>query len=446
MISSFQLRVGVLANFLVGVAIASLIHIDEGFFMLAIFFLIFVVFYKYGTITWGTFFISSLFGVFWFTLFSPPTFNSNNDFAFYSGKTVNIHGHITEIHEKFNVTDLVINIDRIFQLSLSGKVLVRDFLHRTWNVSDTVFLSGTVTLLHDEFDPSYVRYLQGRGVSVFLSDATIEFIRSDTFTIRGAFSTLRRALLQRIRMLFPEPEASFLSGLLIGDRSGLSPVLKGAFQKTSLSHVLAVSGYNVSLVLLFFAYIFRFFSPRIRLILSFGGVIFFVLLVGLDASAVRAGLMGILGLIGFYFGRPQQTLWMILLAAVLMTLVNPRWLMFDASFQLSFAATLGLVLGASSLQRFFAWSGRILSHIAAATFAAQIATMPIVWWYFGSLSFIGFFANLIVVPFISFATVLAVVSLIIQFVLGHEIASFLVWPEFLLVRFILWLVVSFSFL
>lgn len=250
----------------------------------------------------------------------------------------------------------------------------------------------------------------------------------------GIFS-LKNILQNRINHIYFEPEAAFVSGLLLGSRNGMSKEISENFKVVGLTHIVAISGYNISLVVLAIFAIFSFLPLKRRIIVSSVAILFFVFLVGASAAVVRSGIMGVLALYGTFAGRKSQVLFALLWSAVVMIFLNPYILFYDVGFQLSFASTFGLITFSPLLEEVFRFrfgqnmeisrqsslfydhikNSKIFKFICEAfilTLSAQIATLPIIAFHFGRVSLISPFANLLAAPFVPFAMLFSFLSLL----------------------------------
>lgn len=215
-----------------------------------------------------------------------------------------------------------------------------------------------------------------------------------------------------IRQLLPDPQAALLTGILLGNDQGLSAELAQQFRTTGMTHIIAISGFNIALLVGAMMSIGRpLFGPRRASVVALAVVFLYTLLVGADASVVRAAVMGSLFIFSRrLMGRPTFAPASLFVAALIMTLLNP-FILWDVGFQLSFAATLGLMLYAEPFSR---WTeARLLPHIGSqttrllmrflseavlVTLAAQLLTLPLIIGYFNQLSFISLAANLFILP------------------------------------------------
>lgn len=291
-----------------------------------------------------------------------------------------------------------------------GRVLVKVGLYEELAYGDHVKISGF--LERPEVGDSYANYLFRYGILFSMDRAQVEVLEPAGFSLRGLLYDFKTVVQGRINHLYFEPEASLVSGLLLGSRKGMSEELTRDFQAVGLTHIVAVSGYNISLVIACIFALFSFVPMKRRVILSVISVALFVLFVGASAAAVRAGIMGSLGMWALYTGRRSQAFFALLWSAVLMTLWNPAILPFDIGFQLSFASTLGLLVFSPMLEKVFPLKAPFLREALLLTLSAQIATFPFMLFYFGRLSLISPVANLVVAPLLPFCMLFSGLSLI----------------------------------
>lgn len=242
---------------------------------------------------------------------------------------------------------------------------------------------------------------------------------------------LRRALVDTANRIWPLPESSLAAGLAVGSRERFAPALAAAMQRTGTTHLVAVSGANVALVL----YLAQRWLPVRRPRLRFGvlsallGV--FVLLTGGSASVARAGLMSwVLG-VAATVGRPISPVRLLVLVAALLTVRHPLIVSADLGFQLSFLAVLGLVVLIPPLERQLP-GPQGLTSLLAATLAAYLATAPLIASTFGTVSLIAPLANLAVALIALPAMVLAMVTLALGTLLPPvgSVLGWLTWPVF----------------
>ncbi len=275
---------------------------------------------------------------------------------------------------------------------------------------------------------SYRHYLLMLGIQ---NAFKVQYLEVEPMTLEELFRTDWRLFLLRIledvrrgfeaylKPWYVEPEWGLVSGLLLGSRAGLEPKLAAAFRDAGLMHLIAVSGYNISLVVAAAISLLGFLSFRKRLVGSACLVTLFVLLVGPSASVIRAALMGCLALFAHFTGRRSVALFSLLWGALIIGLINPYRLVYDIGFQLSFLATLSLLIFHPVLIQFAprilpVWERwpTFLQESFLLAFAAQVFTFPITAYYFQTFSWVTIPANIAVAPFLPVAMALSGASIL----------------------------------
>jgi len=251
------------------------------------------------------------------------------------------------------------------------------------------------------------------------------FLMSSVLIVKNSFA-------QKINRLWHEPNASFVAGLLYGYRGGLGE-LQEDFNTTGVTHIVAISGYNIAIIGAIFIVILSFLRvPRKKAFwVIFSGISIFVLFAGASASVVRAGIMGLLVLFAKQLGRMSHPINLLIFTAVAMVLHSPYVLIWDAGFQLSFVATAGLIYLTPKLEiltekipEFFG-----VKKIFLETLSAIIATLPLVLYHFGRFSVVALPTNILIlwiIPFIMLMGFLSVVSAFIFFPLA-QLLSWITW-------------------
>ena len=293
-----------------------------------------------------------------------------------------------------------------------GRVLVKLGLYEEVGYGDWVRVEGTLERPYEGEDFSYGNYLARCRTWLVMNRASVEVLWEGK-TGRGTLYAFKDFVQRRINQLYFEPEASFVSGLLLGSRKGMPEDLTLAFQKVGLTHIVAVSGYNISLVIAVIFALLSFLPFKRRIWASVLAVILFVIFVGASSAAVRAGFMGCLTMWGLYAGRRSQAYFALLWSAVGMTLWNPYILVYDIGFQLSVLSTFGLLTLVPILDaRVPKWEkGKFLREGFLLTLSAQVATFPLMVFYFGRISLVAPIVNVLVAPFIPLSMLFSAASL-----------------------------------
>ncbi len=236
--------------------------------------------------------------------------------------------------------------------TVRGSLLVTDWDLGDWRYGDRLQVTGVLEDPPEGEGFSYREYLERQGIYTTLQPEEIQRLGSGYGNpLLAALYRLRERLLALTYRLYPDPEASLLAGILLGVESGIPPDVKAAFQDSGTAHIIAISGFNIAILSALFATLFSRLLGRWRgAIAALACIAVYTLLVGAGASVVRAALMGGLTLFAVQLGRRQDGFNTLAIVALVMALINPN-VLWDAGFQLSFLATLGLVLYAGLLSR-----------------------------------------------------------------------------------------------
>jgi competence protein ComEC len=214
----------------------------------------------------------------------------------------------------------------------------------------------------------------------------------------------------------PETSVALLAGLILGEKTGLPPEAEEAFRRAGVYHILAVSGFNVALLAgsVFFVLSALGVSRRATAVTAGVALVGFALVVGGQASVLRATVMGLLLLAATLLDRESQLMNALALAALVLLAWRPGDL-WDPGFQLSFAATAGIIYLAPPITSWLAARGwpAWLATAVAVSVGAQAAVTPVMLNHFNQLSLVGIAANLVVVPLAAVGTTLGMLALLV---------------------------------
>lgn len=205
--------------------------------------------------------------------------------------------------------------------------------------------------------------------------------------------------------------AGLLRGLTVGDTDGLSHVTIERFRRSGLSHLLAVSGSNVAIVLGGVAVLASRFPFRSRMVAGAVGLFLYVVVVGPDASVLRAAAMGAVGLVALATGRQAEPLHALGAAVTVIVLLRPQ-IVFAVGLHLSLAATAGIILWGSLIERHIPGPG-LLRIPLAVTLSAQAAVLPLLAGVFGQASLVAPATNLLAAAAVAPATVLGLAGALV---------------------------------
>jgi competence protein ComEC len=330
-------------------------------------------------------------------------------------------------------------------LEAGGLLLARVNNGETWRYGEVIRLRGKLRTPPENEEFSYRDYLARQGIHSYLPSASVTrlpFPRQGNLLLQWVYDLKDKAL-AHLYTIFPDPEASLMAGILLGVDTGLPADLQQAFKNTGTAHIIAISGFNIAIIAaLFVTFFSRILGPRHGTWAAVVGIALYTILVGADAAVVRAAIMGGLGLFARQVGRRQTAINTLAFTAAVMCAANP-FTPWDVGFQLSFFATLGLILYA---EPFHQWAIRLLSRftlpqiaekIAAPvaeyilfTLAAQLTTLPIMAWHFGRISLVSILANPFILPVQPLVMILGGLALLASFVYlpFGQLCGWIAWP------------------
>jgi len=269
--------------------------------------------------------------------------------------------------------------------------------------------------------------LKTQAINLFLKqfllvDPAITLVKSYSkkLSIREAslkkLFNLRNKLEEAIGQVLPEPHAGLLIGILLGTQQSLPQDFYQALKTTGTLHIVVASGMNISLTAgILLNFLVKFLGRKLALFVSLVCILIYCLLAGMNPPIVRAGIMAAILYLAQFSGRQSIGLLTLVFTGAMMLFINPL-LLFDASFQLSFSATSGLMLLTSALEKIFYQLPQLLKEILSQTLACQIATLPILVIAFGHFNPLSVIPNIFVlwlVPYLMiFGMVISLAGLI----------------------------------
>lgn len=438
------------AGFTIGVAFRSFIDLGNTFTIFLIFtgvvlFLFFTIKRDRKVFLVSLMIVSIGLGMLRFDLSDAhrgdPLFNDQIE------NTISVLGIVSDEPDlRSDHTNLTVDITEIDTTEgkhpVKTRALVITDRYPSWNYGDEISIIGKL-LLPKNFEQSdtgrpfnYVSYLAKDGIFY-------QFIRPDISRIgegkgniiKRKLLLLKRAFLDRVSRVIPEPESSLLGGLLVGAKQSLGKDLLDDFRTAGVIHIVVLSGYNLTIVA---EAIMRFFSfaPRMMgLTLGSISIVLFSITTGAGATVVRASIMALLALLARATGRIYEITLTLLFAGFVMLLYNPKILIFDPSFQLSFLATLGLIHGAPLLEKHLKFLPKTfgLRDIVSATLATQLFVLPLLLYMMGKFSIVSLPVNLLILPFIP-------LTMLFGFLAGAAgfISMFLSFPFAFIAHLFLW--------
>jgi competence protein ComEC len=240
-----------------------------------------------------------------------------------------------------------------------------------------------------------------------------------------------------VRRAIPEPQASLGSGFLTGQHSNLPTELSDQLRVVGLTHAVVASGSNLTVLVGFTRRLFGKVSKYTATMAGVFMTVGFILITGMSPSMTRAGLVTGLSLAAWYFGRRIHPLVLLPFAAAITVIANPSYLWGDIGWDLSFTAFAGVLVLAPLIQSYFwgkDYKPNLIMEIFIGTTAAQIATMPVILFSFGTYSSYALIANILVLPLIPLAMLLTFVSGIAG-LMWPAVAPIIGWPASIVMQY-----------
>lgn len=312
-------------------------------------------------------------------------------------------GHVNLMidFEKLITGDITTNLDSRARITVES--------YPEWEYGDRVLISGELlkpkTFSNDETGKefNYPAFLAKDGIyyQMFYPDISIVDKGNGNF-VKDILFSFKKRFLNNISKVIPEPQASLLGGLVVGAKQSLGNDLLDDFRTTGIIHIVVLSGYNVTIIA---ESIMNALSFAPRLWASGVGalsIIFFAIMTGAGATIVRASIMALLVIVARSTGRRYEITIGLFIAGFVMLLVNPKILIFDPSFQLSFLATLGLIYAPTLFDKYTKWIPQTFNvrDFTVATIATQLFVLPLLLFQMGQLSLVALPVNVLVLGII----------------------------------------------
>jgi competence protein ComEC len=343
-----------------------------------------------------------IFGFFRYQVSIPDPNNSNN-INYYNGEELTFEAKVVDVDTRINGQKLTVepHISPGARYYFRPYLLVRTDLYPQFLRNDILKLNCKLKKPDIFEDFNYEKYLARYNVYSICNYPDIELLsRPGQGWIFGAKQKLSEGLNKSIK----EPQASVLQAMVFGNRRGISSELLDQFSNSGISHIIAISGMHIMIITtaLMYLLIGIGLNRRRAFWVAVVGLALYITMIGAPASAVRAGIMIFLVLLGQNLGRMTKSINAVILAAFLMLVINPKLLISDVGFQLSFMAVLGIIYLFPIFQKYFkklpdTWKIR---DMVAVTLSAQIMTLPLILYYFQKLSLLAVIANLLILPIV----------------------------------------------
>lgn len=345
---------------------------------------------------------------------------------------------ISEPEQRENFTRFVLRADN------GEKVLISTDLYNPVQYGDRVAVKGNLqepSIIDDGTGRpfNYGNYLSKDDIYLTMSFAEVEILSQGHGNfVKQILFKLKHSLTAKMREILPEPQSSLLAGLIVAGKTAMPRDILEEFRRAGVIHIVVLSGYNITIIADFMRTVLG--SAKLSII----GVLFFVIMTGAPATVVRAAIMVLAVVLAKILRRNFSASRALLTAAFLMLLQNPKILVFDPSFQLSFLATCGLIFITPIVERYLPqavsvkWGHRLggasLHTIVSTTIATQMTVLPFLIYSMGNVSLVALPANILILLFIPvtmlvgfIATLLAYLSPIVALPVSYPTHLLLAW-------------------
>ncbi|MFN8577634.1 MAG: DNA internalization-related competence protein ComEC/Rec2 [Candidatus Sericytochromatia bacterium] len=353
----------------------------------------------------------------------------NNDLFYYTPqKNIKIQALIiSEPKIDENKTSFEINSEIVLEpyISLSaGKILVNIYdKNLELEYGDRVEINGNLDLPPKAFNPnefSYKKYLEQKGIFSFISANKVSIIEKNTVNNFQYFIIkIRKSILNKLYNSMPQESANIISSLVFGAKATpVSKDIRDDFNTLGLSHILAASGMQITLIMTTGLLFIRFarINKLFGLILTIITIIFYIFMTGFPMSIIRAGLLNIIILLIRYKRETPDTYKVLSIVTFIILLFSPLSL-FDIGLQFSILATLGLLYISKPLEEKLIFLPTFLSSTVAMILSAQIMVLPLQLYHFGQFSYLFLPSNLIAVLFVDLLTYMSIATIILSFII-----------------------------
>jgi competence protein ComEC len=271
---------------------------------------------------------------------------------------------------------------------------------------DNVQIHGEIRQVMLGKPASRNKYLRSKGVDAEIQAASVEVVENpDSSSLVGVLGKIKNMFTDKVSGSLPQPHASLLTGMVYGDTGTLSNEFHKRLRNTGTTHIIAVSGYNITLWIVWFEKLYALLSRRIVSIFTILFIIFFMLFVGMNNVPVfRSGIMSVLLIISRIIGRKKALFTSLGFTVAFLLLLNP-FVLESISFQLSFLSTLGLISLNPVLSKKMLRVPGFLREDLCSTISAVLFTLPVSIYHFQEFSLLSILVNIFVLPVTSYITI-----------------------------------------
>lgn len=313
--------------------------------------------------------------------------------TYYGNKQVTIKGIVKDKKEKDKYDEYIID-----------KFLVRDYTkNKNMIIGNIVKVNGTNKSLDDmKYDDfNYGRYIKSIGFDGIVYMENYDILNQDL--LYKNIGKLKMYISNTSKYLYKK-NSDFINSILLGQKENLSQEEKDVFQRSGTSHIIAISGLHTGILCTIISFFIRGINKFYKLLILFIIMNFYMMMIGVSPSIIRAIYFVIILYLAVFLDKKRDGISTLSLVGIFLVINNP-YIIYNVSFQLSFLATLSIIY-------FYGYIKNILKiNLISLTIAANILTIPVIYYNFKGISIISIISNIIVVPFIGIIMYLSIISI-----------------------------------
>ncbi len=313
--------------------------------------------------------------------------------TYYGNKQVTIKGIVKDKKEKDKYDEYIID-----------KFLVRDYTkNKNMIIGNIVKVNGTNKSLDDmKYDDfNYGRYIKSIGFDGIVYMENYDILNQDL--LYKNIGKLKMYISNTSKYLYKK-NSDFINSILLGQKENLSQEEKDVFQRSGTSHIIAISGLHTGILCTIISFFIRGINKFYKLLILFIIMNFYIMMIGVSPSIIRAIYFVIILYLAVFLDKKRDGISTLSLVGIFLVINNP-YIIYNVSFQLSFLATLSIIY-------FYGYIKNILKiNLISLTIAANILTIPVIYYNFKGISIISIISNIIVVPFIGIIMYLSIISI-----------------------------------
>ncbi len=383
--------------------------------------------------------------------------NAHNDRIIHKNFLENITQNFSEKYEiTWEITKKLFQTDyretyrlRIDSIGTSEKILKISDKNNIWifvdipknltlNTGDIISFQWKITAIYDDENiEDFEKYSWFHKIYGKSSLYTFKRIQTSE---KNIFEKTQERVKTLIFNGFPENISALLLGITIWNTDLMTSEIKDDFQNASLTHILVVSGSNIAFLILFLEFFIKYFPIKkfwkYCIIFSFLGL--YGSLVGWEIPVIRATIMGIISYLAISEWWKINSVSFLFLLAIIFSLFEPLSLLYDASFSLSFGATLGIIVFNKQIYDFLKKFLKIswICTIISVTLSATIGSLPAIIYHFGTIGFLGIFANILIGGIMGILLFATTLYILLSFFIPDSLLYFLGLPIYFIGEYI----------